>query len=94
MPEVDPKRLVLNGLSLGGYLAPRAASGEYRFAACIADPGQYAVNDSSRAIAVKLGATPEAAADLGKLDDAIVQKFQHIIEGNPSLTWKVIKRGF
>ena len=39
--EVDPTRIVLTGLSWGGYLAPRAASGEHRLAACIADTGQY-----------------------------------------------------
>ena len=40
-PEVDADRLVLIGLSLGGYLAPRAASGEHRFAACVADCGSF-----------------------------------------------------
>lgn len=94
LPEVDPQRIVLNGVSLGGYLAPRAASAEHRLAACIADPGQFAINDSTRAMAIKLGATPDAVTDLGKLDDAIVQKFQHIIDGNAALTWKVVKRGF
>ena len=89
-----PQRIVLNGVSLGGYLAPRAASAEHRLAACIADPGQFAINDSTRAMAIKLGATPDAVTDLGKLDDAIVQKFQHIIDGNAALTWKVVKRGF
>ena len=40
-PAIDADRLVLLGRSLGGYLAPRAASGEPRLAALIADPGQY-----------------------------------------------------
>jgi dipeptidyl aminopeptidase/acylaminoacyl peptidase len=40
-PEIDPERIALNGWSFGGYLAPRAASGEHRLAACIADPGQW-----------------------------------------------------
>lgn len=40
-PDVDPERIALIGLSLGGYLAPRAASGEHRLAACIADCGAY-----------------------------------------------------
>jgi pimeloyl-ACP methyl ester carboxylesterase len=39
--EIDPKRIALLGRSFGGYLAPRAASGEPRLAALIADPGQY-----------------------------------------------------
>jgi pimeloyl-ACP methyl ester carboxylesterase len=40
-PEVDRKRIVLMGGSWGGYLAPRAATGEHRIAACIADAVQY-----------------------------------------------------
>jgi alpha-beta hydrolase superfamily lysophospholipase len=94
LPEVDSKRLVLSGSSLGGYLAPRAASGEHRLAACIADPGQFAISDSVRPLAQKLGATPESAANLGLIDDATLQKFQHVIEGNPGLRWKIIQRGF
>ncbi|MDG4820472.1 alpha/beta fold hydrolase [Asanoa sp. WMMD1127] len=43
---VDPNRIALVGLSLGGYLAPRAASGEHRLAACIADGGQYDLFDA------------------------------------------------
>ena len=39
--DVDPERIALIGLSLGGYLAPRAASKEHRLAACIADCGAY-----------------------------------------------------
>lgn len=39
LPEVDPSRLVLMGLSFGGALAPRAAAFETRLAALIANPG-------------------------------------------------------
>ncbi|HVJ55808.1 MAG TPA: alpha/beta fold hydrolase [Aliidongia sp.] len=42
-PEVDPNRIALMGISFGGYLAPRAASGEPRLAACIADPGEFSL---------------------------------------------------
>jgi pimeloyl-ACP methyl ester carboxylesterase len=52
-PEVDPQRIVLMGASFGGYLAPRAASGEHRLAACIADPGEF---DLFRAIQDRLPA--------------------------------------
>lgn len=39
--DVDADRLVLLGRSFGGYLAPRAAGHEHRFAALVVDPGQY-----------------------------------------------------
>lgn len=39
--DVDPVAIALMGLSLGGYLAPRAAAYEHRLAACIADCGSY-----------------------------------------------------
>ena len=40
-PSVDPRRLMLIGRSLGGYLAPRGASSEHRLAALVCDPGQF-----------------------------------------------------
>jgi pimeloyl-ACP methyl ester carboxylesterase len=43
MPVVDPAKIALLGISFGGYLAPRAASGEPRIAALIADPGELSL---------------------------------------------------
>jgi alpha-beta hydrolase superfamily lysophospholipase len=40
-PGVDPKRIALMGISLGGVLAPRAAAFEKRLAALIANDGVY-----------------------------------------------------
>ncbi len=40
-PEVDPDKVALMGISLGGYLAPRGAAFEPRLAALIADGGVY-----------------------------------------------------
>ena len=40
-PEVDPKRIGVMAISLGGYYAPRAAAYEPRFAACIAWGAQW-----------------------------------------------------
>jgi dienelactone hydrolase len=40
-PEVDPGRIGLLGLSMGGLLAPRAAAFEHRLAACVAVDGIY-----------------------------------------------------
>jgi pimeloyl-ACP methyl ester carboxylesterase len=39
--EVDPKRLALMGISMGGYLAARAAAFEHRIAACILYNGVF-----------------------------------------------------
>jgi pimeloyl-ACP methyl ester carboxylesterase len=39
--DVDPKRIVLYGISMGGYLAPRAAAYERRLAALIANAGIF-----------------------------------------------------
>jgi len=40
-PEVDDQRVGVWGVSLGGYYAPRAASGDQRFAACVALCGPF-----------------------------------------------------
>ncbi len=39
--DVDPDRIALAGLSMGGFLGPRAASKEHRLAALIADSGSF-----------------------------------------------------
>ena len=41
LPGVDPKRVALMGVSLGGLLAPRAAAFEKRIAALIANDGLF-----------------------------------------------------
>jgi pimeloyl-ACP methyl ester carboxylesterase len=46
--EVDEARVALMGLSFGGYLAPRAASGNPTLTACIADPGQFSLLEEVR----------------------------------------------
>jgi dipeptidyl aminopeptidase/acylaminoacyl peptidase len=48
-PEVDPDRIALEGRSMGGYLAPRAAAFEPRIKACIVDGGIYDFHEVSTA---------------------------------------------
>ncbi|GAA4655416.1 alpha/beta hydrolase family protein [Arthrobacter cryoconiti] len=43
LPGVDPDRIALLGMSMGGYLAPRAAAFEPRIAACIAYDGLFSL---------------------------------------------------
>ena len=40
-PEIDPKRIGVMAISLGGYYAPRAAACEQRFACCVAWGAQW-----------------------------------------------------
>jgi dienelactone hydrolase len=44
--DVDPHRIALQGISQGGYWAPRAVAFEHRIAAAIADPGCVDVSTS------------------------------------------------
>ena len=94
LPEVEPQKIALSGWSLGGYLSPRAASGEHRLAACIADPGQWAILNSFRPAAIKMGLSPAAAADLGSIDKSAVRPFEAMIGDNQELNWKIVRRGF
>jgi fermentation-respiration switch protein FrsA (DUF1100 family) len=43
--EVDPKRIALIGVSMGGYWVPRALAFEHRIAAGVADPGVWDVSE-------------------------------------------------
>jgi alpha-beta hydrolase superfamily lysophospholipase len=56
--DVDPRRVALIGLSLGGHLAPRAAAHEHRLAACIADCGAFDLHAAFLSRLPRLLATP------------------------------------
>lgn len=43
--DVDPERIAIWGVSLGGYYAPRAAAFEHRLKACISLAGPYTWSD-------------------------------------------------
>jgi pimeloyl-ACP methyl ester carboxylesterase len=79
---VDPERIALLGMSMGGYLAPRAAAFEHRISACIAYDGVFSM---SLALPVRqaneLGSTQELAA----LDDLIA----HRAEAPTSQRWAI-----
>lgn len=61
-PDVDGDNLVLIGMSLGGYLAARAAAFEHRFKAAVFFDGVYDFNESMRKL---LPADAVAAYDAG-----------------------------
>jgi alpha-beta hydrolase superfamily lysophospholipase len=91
---VDAKRIVLSGWSLGGYLAPRAATREHRLAACIADPGQWDIADSFRGFAQRLGASEEETTHLDDLADSTLERMWKIIQADRKLHWSIVQRGF
>jgi alpha-beta hydrolase superfamily lysophospholipase len=94
LPLIDPARIAIYGWSLGGHLAPRAASGEHRLAACVADPGEWSITGSIRAFAIKLGAAPDAVGNLAELDQQVLDRMEQVIVNTPKLSWSIIKRGY
>jgi pimeloyl-ACP methyl ester carboxylesterase len=94
LDTVDPARIVLSGWSLGGFLAARAAAGEPRLAACIADPGSPGIAPSMRGFAMKLGLSAEEADNLDSAEQGVFDRMQAIIDSEPRLHWAIVKRGF
>ena len=83
-PEVDPARIAILGISFGGYLAPRAASGEPRLAACIADPGEFSLFEEfkSRLPAFVARQLPHGNRSvLSLLDFALGRRMRHPTAG-------------
>lgn len=80
---VDPDKIILMGVSLGGYLAPRAAAYEHRLAACVANGGVY-----SFSAAVKNSFSDSSLFDMAGTDP---DKFNKIIDktsaNNAVLKW-------
>lgn len=89
LPNVDASRIAISGWSLGGYLALRAASGEPRLAACIADPGLRAA--LTREQAARFGFAPDGA---GQSDDAAEKEAEAALRANPRLNWAIFQRAF
>jgi alpha-beta hydrolase superfamily lysophospholipase len=81
-PEVDSTRIALMGISLGGYLAPRAAAFEHRLAALIADDGLYSYQFSEKARAVTRVATLFGRA----LGQYVLRK---VMQRNTGIRWAI-----
>jgi alpha-beta hydrolase superfamily lysophospholipase len=77
-PETEPKRIALIGLSMGGYLAPRAAAYEHRFAALVANSGIF---DHWATTYERLGMTREA----------LLKLVQEKPEEVNAMTWDAVK---
>lgn len=87
LPEVDPSKLVLNGWSFGGYLAPRAASSERRLAACISDCGPYDLWDATAARLPGPMVSQLRSGGSNKVAKVMVDKLLQYVESKPSMGW-------
>lgn len=82
-PDVDPSRIALLGISVGGYLAPRAAAFDHRLAALIADDGLYSYHFSEKA-----GAAVTAASWFGRKAAQYMLK-QLVMRHNSGIRWAI-----
>ncbi len=82
LKEVDTKRIALMGISLGGYLAPRAAAYEKRIMACIANGGVYDFHT-----AANLSPEQEKYLDIPQAAEAMDKEIAKRMESDPSLRW-------
>lgn len=88
-PEVDPSKIALLGISMGGVLAPRAAAFEKRIAALIADDGVYDYGASN------LGAVPPGqraqaeAAFKAKEAPELDRKMEAAMKSSPTAAWAI-----
>ena len=87
LPTVDPKRIALMGVSLGGVLAPRAAAFEKRLAALIANDGVY-----DYGVAQLAGVPPDQRADAVRMimaDDApeMDAALDAMAKSSPTVRW-------
>ena len=88
--EIDPARIASMGLSFGGYLAPRAATGCPTLAACIADPGQYSLLEEAR---TRLpGPLARALPNGSPFLLNVIDRLLHMRLGHPTKGW-AIRRG-
>lgn len=91
---VDPDRIAYHAWSLGGYFAPRVAAYEHRLAAIVADPGQLDVGTKFFDLMKLLGLGADAAAMLPAIGPEDEKTVLTALEGNRSLRWKVVQRGY
>lgn len=81
--DVDPARIALMGISLGGYLAPRAAAFEHRLAALIANDGMYTFHFSEKG----RGMIPKVAAVFGR--GIAEYTMQQVMKRNSGVRWAI-----
>jgi pimeloyl-ACP methyl ester carboxylesterase len=93
-PEVDPQRIALTGWSLGGHLALRAATGEHRLAACIADPALFGIAEGMKARMRAMGVPDTVIQRLPDLDEATLAGMTADMQRSRMQRWTIEQRGF
>jgi pimeloyl-ACP methyl ester carboxylesterase len=91
--EIDADRIALTGWSLGGYLALRAASGEPRLAACIADPALLSIGAGAIG-RLRAGISASVIERYPNIDDATLAPIAEAIHGDRTQRSAVEQRGF
>lgn len=76
--EFDPKRIALMGISMGGYLAPRAAAFEHRLAALIVNPGVY-----------DMTAGHSTKEEIQKNPEGVNKRLREQMEKDPGFRWSI-----
>lgn len=88
LPGVDANRIALMGVSLGGYLAPRAAAYEKRISALIANDGVYDYGITN--LGGKVPASQRAAVEAlfkAKHAPEIDRRLEEAIHSSPTAAW-------
>ena len=83
--DVDDARIALHGASLGGYLAPRAATKEHRIAALVADSGPYDIFEVS--LARLPGPLAGAIRSRNRIGSDLVERMMESVEKKDTAGW-------
>jgi pimeloyl-ACP methyl ester carboxylesterase len=92
--DVDPDRIALTGWSLAGHLALRAASGEPRLAACVADPGLLSIGAGMVGRLRAAGVPEDVIERFPDIPDAVLAPMAEAIHADRAQRWAVEQRAF
>ena len=87
LPGVDPQKIALMGVSLGGYLAPRAAAFEKRISALVANDGVYDYGVANLGPIPPGQRTAAEAAARAKEAPAFDRRLDELIKTSPVAAW-------
>ncbi|HEY3944262.1 MAG TPA: alpha/beta fold hydrolase [Solirubrobacteraceae bacterium] len=91
---IDPDRIALTGWSLAGHLALRAASGERRLAACVADPGLLSIGSGMVSRLRAAGVPEDLIARYPAIPDGVLVPIAEAIHADRAQRWAIEQRGF